>query len=532
MILHGRTIAPGTMHIVEGSLLVTSMGISFFGGVDPESGVIVERGHELEGQSIAGKILVFPSGKGSTVGSYTLYRLKYNGMAPLAILNAECETITAVGCIIAEIACLDQLPLAALKNGQRAWVDGRAGLCMPLPQPLCGLDGSFTAHTIQKRLPEIAQRVRQETVWPSSIAASLQALSDDLPDGLLRPLLDWRAADAADWEAGMAAWFGKSWMEAAWLPAEMYFFRRILEATGYFLPGEGQAVDPYLPQKKLGLKQVVEALRPFCTQAPGGERGGNVQNLARLMHLGMWGNQADLSMWPAAGSKKPSHSALGPGAVQEALTEQILRDDSRAAAEKLLAKAPDSKVAFILDNGGVELGFDLLLTDYLLSQEIARQVTFYARPFPTYVSDVILPDLEEMLEWLAKAGDAGVRALAQRMRAYQRDGRWTSKDDFFFASPLAGWQMPPDLFTDLADYDLMISKGDANYRRWLGDLHWAPDAPLEEILSYLPTSWLALRVLKSEVIAGLRPGQAEANQQTDPHWMYNGGRGVIQYVEK
>ncbi len=112
MKLHGRKIYPG---YAQGETLVTSQGISFFGGIDPESGVVVERGHELEGQSIAGKVLVFPTGKGSTVGSYTLYRLKANGKAPLAIVNRECETITAVGAIIAEIPCLDQVEISRLK---------------------------------------------------------------------------------------------------------------------------------------------------------------------------------------------------------------------------------------------------------------------------------------------------------------------------------------------------------------------------------------------------------------------------------
>ena len=120
----GRKIYAGS---AEGEALVTKMGISFFGGVDPDSGIIVERGHELEGQSIAGKILVFPSGKGSTVGSYTLYRLKVNGIAPAAIVNAECETITAVGCIIAEIPCVDQIPIERIQTGWKVRVDGEAG---------------------------------------------------------------------------------------------------------------------------------------------------------------------------------------------------------------------------------------------------------------------------------------------------------------------------------------------------------------------------------------------------------------------
>lgn len=120
MIITGRTIFPG---VIEGEALVTTMGISFFGGVDPENGEIVEKGHPLEGQSIAGKIFVFPTGKGSTVGSYTLYRLKANGVAPIAIINHECEPITAVGCIIAEIPCLDKISLETIPQGSILKVD-------------------------------------------------------------------------------------------------------------------------------------------------------------------------------------------------------------------------------------------------------------------------------------------------------------------------------------------------------------------------------------------------------------------------
>ncbi len=125
MKLVGRKIYSGQ---AEGEALVTSMAISFFGGVDPETGVVVEHGHELEGQSISGRVLVFPTGKGSTVGSYTLYRLKRAGLAPVAIVNAECETITAVGCIIAEIPCVDRVPIERLRTGMHVRVDGERGV--------------------------------------------------------------------------------------------------------------------------------------------------------------------------------------------------------------------------------------------------------------------------------------------------------------------------------------------------------------------------------------------------------------------
>lgn len=121
MKLTGRVIFEGT---ADGAALVSKMGISFFGGVDPENGVIVEKGHELEGQSIAGRVLVFPTGKGSTVGSYTLYRLKKNGKAPAAIINHECETITAVGSIIAEIPCVDHIKMDPFRSGDWVHISG------------------------------------------------------------------------------------------------------------------------------------------------------------------------------------------------------------------------------------------------------------------------------------------------------------------------------------------------------------------------------------------------------------------------
>ena len=123
--MKGRKIFPGK---VEGEALVTKDAISFYGGVDPDTGVITDKGHELEGQSIAGKILVFPHGKGSTVGSYTMYRLKKNGKAPLAIINRETETVVAVGAIISEIPCVDGIDIEQIKTGDILIVDAEKGV--------------------------------------------------------------------------------------------------------------------------------------------------------------------------------------------------------------------------------------------------------------------------------------------------------------------------------------------------------------------------------------------------------------------
>jgi hypothetical protein len=124
MKLKGRRIYKGS---AEGEAIVTRDGISFYGGVDPDTGKVVEVGHELEGQSIAGKILVFPTGKGSTVGSYTLYRMKKNHTAPEAIVNKQIDTIIAVGCIISEIPCVDKIDVNQIKTGQTVVVNGAEG---------------------------------------------------------------------------------------------------------------------------------------------------------------------------------------------------------------------------------------------------------------------------------------------------------------------------------------------------------------------------------------------------------------------
>ncbi len=120
-ILTGRTIYHGK---IKGEVLYSEAPIGFFGHIDIETGVIKEPGHPLEGQSIAGKVIVFPSAKGSTVGSYILYALKKRGKAPLAFIMKDCELIVAVGAIISEIVGIDQIDITKLKTGDQVRIEG------------------------------------------------------------------------------------------------------------------------------------------------------------------------------------------------------------------------------------------------------------------------------------------------------------------------------------------------------------------------------------------------------------------------
>ena len=124
--IKARSISQG---VGTGEILISPEPISFLSGVDPETGMVVEAGHPLEGVPVGGKVLVFPYGKGSTVGSYVIYALERNGKAPVAIINLDAEPIIAVGAIIAGIPMVDrpQGSVMDLKKGTVVTVDGSSG---------------------------------------------------------------------------------------------------------------------------------------------------------------------------------------------------------------------------------------------------------------------------------------------------------------------------------------------------------------------------------------------------------------------
>ncbi|MFB6267629.1 MAG: DUF126 domain-containing protein [Halodesulfurarchaeum sp.] len=125
-VVNGRTIAEGR---AEGPVLVSPDPVSFYGAVDIETGEFIEEDHPLEGTNIAGRVLVFPKGKGSTVGSYVLYGLAQEGTAPAAMIIQEAETIVATGAILGEIPCVDGIAevTSAFQDGDRVRVDATAG---------------------------------------------------------------------------------------------------------------------------------------------------------------------------------------------------------------------------------------------------------------------------------------------------------------------------------------------------------------------------------------------------------------------
>ena len=122
--MKGRIISPGK---TQGKAIVSTEPIGFYGGIDINTGIVIEKGHMLEGECVTDKILVFPNGKGSTVGSYVIYGINKNGVGPAGIINKETETIVATGVILAGIPCVDQIDIDQIKTGDKIILNADEG---------------------------------------------------------------------------------------------------------------------------------------------------------------------------------------------------------------------------------------------------------------------------------------------------------------------------------------------------------------------------------------------------------------------
>jgi uncharacterized protein with ATP-grasp and redox domains len=395
-----------------------------------------------------------------------------------------------------------------------------------LPPPLVAADrlppairtcepGSFAQRTLAERVPAILKETIALNDFPPDVRDALGELYDELTGGVIRELWE-PTADRVLWNAMSAECIGRSWLEVPWYWAEAYFYRRVLQATGYFRPGPGRRLDPFAAKKATELVPAAApaAVDRILRQLP----GDPVARLKMLLRASLWGNRIDLSYEAAA--------RLGRAANPEEGRANLLVDDSGQVWGFLNARQRRT-IALLADNAGTELLMDFLLLRELLDQRLADVVELHLKPQPFFVSDAVPPDVVAGLRALEE-GSAGCAALAHRLREYLRNRRLRLLTHWHYATSLFYFQLPEDLLRTLAGSDLVIVKGDANYRRLLGDAHWPPTASFAAVTNYFPAALVALRTLKAEIIVGLQPGQAERLQTEDPAWLVNGQRGIIQ----
>ncbi|MCP4416964.1 MAG: protein-glutamate O-methyltransferase family protein, partial [Chloroflexi bacterium] len=319
------------------------------------------------------------------------------------------------------------------------------------------------------------------------------------------------------WQAAIAPYEGQPWLQVPWFFAETYLYRRIITAVDHFR----SSIDPYLQQKQQSLRSSKSKINTLISQLNQMiAQGWQMENFRQLLLADLWGNQADMSMWAADDANMPSHANS---------TDQLahLLADDRLAAQKLLQTAVP-QVDFIIDNAGFELVGDLCLADYLLATGRVATVRFHLKLFPTFVSDATMLDVEATVTHFRQSGSQALQLAGERLTDYLINGRLHLSTHPFWTSPHPLWQLPTDLQQKLAAATLIISKGDANYRRALGDAKWPYITPFANIASYLPVPALFLRTCKSEVLAGLAEGREAQLVALEKDWLINGRWGVIQ----
>ncbi|MEM7336075.1 MAG: damage-control phosphatase ARMT1 family protein [Chloroflexota bacterium] len=388
------------------------------------------------------------------------------------------------------------------------------------PAPLRGLDeGTFTEKTVKFRLPKIVQRVLAENELNDTAVSLIQTLIDEIPYGPIRPLRDAYAPDFSLWNERIAAYAGQNWLEAPWFFVETYKFRRIIEAVDYYQTG----LDPFAQQKSETLRLMLAQISAEATLLNQMVQDGwSDAHVNWLLLRDLWGNQVDLGLWAADDAFDHLHQS------QDAQVSHLLVNDLTAVLPQL-KKA--NRLDFIIDNAGYELVGDFLLAAYLLLVRPSLSIHFHVKRHPTFVSDVTVEDVSLVRNTFMMHEDASLQQFGLMIQWLLENGRLSLHNHLFWTSPDPLWEMPIDLFNQLAESDLIISKGDANYRRALGDLHWPYETPLAEIVINPPAPMLFLRTCKAEVLAGLGNGRSAELRQLDPEWDVNGKWGVIQLVE-
>jgi uncharacterized protein with ATP-grasp and redox domains len=405
----------------------------------------------------------------------------------------------------------------------------------PLPAPLKGNEiPSFANYTIQVRLIEIARRTLNENRFSAAVVAKLETLIGEIPYSLIRPLQIPMAPDARLWEEYTHPYLGQNWLDVPWFFAEEYFYYRILEATGYFHEGSGSQQDPYVYQKQLGLDTTLIEIRLLASQleemyAASPEQTGAM--IERMLLINLWGNQNDLSFFPAVDSVQDADLTE----LREA-KDHLIVDDTAPTVQALMtikAMGRKTRIDYIVDNAGYELITDLAVADFLLEKQITSTIIMHVKPQPVFVSDAMVKDVLHTIEFLGSDTSIQVRSFASRLYSHLETGKITLSDHSYWTSPLPMWEMPPDLYGSLSESDMLIVKGDANYRRLLGDLHWPVEMPFVDVLRYMPAPVLALRTLKSEIAVGIDLEDAAVHLPAkESNWMTSGRWGTIQYAQE
>ena len=363
---------------------------------------------------------------------------------------------------------------------------------------MTSLEGSFARFTIINRVPGILADMIVCNSFASEVEKELKKLQDSIPEGVLIPLEpDYPYAEEIN--RTLREYPGCTWLNGPFLFLENYLYHRISQICGFFPEG----FDFFLYKKQKEALLGTEKFSRYLQNLKG------IDSFAEICLLNLTGNKADLSQNSSYYSSDADFDLLL---------------DSRGDAEKLIQKA--TRVDIVLDNAGEELFFDLMLAHWLLSSTAVDKVKLHFKSMPYFVSDALISDYRMLLDILSEPEDTAW--FSRDLERFEKEGKLELGAHPFFVGGNLYSRMPGDLAEDFSRSDLVIFKGDLNYRRLVGDDRLDYETATASLVNYFPSDILICRILKCELVVGLTPEVIPHRDKTD--WMFNGRYGLIELV--
>ncbi|KAI0847176.1 DUF89-domain-containing protein [Daldinia vernicosa] len=403
-------------------------------------------------------------------------------------------------------------------------------------------------------------------------------------DRQLTPIRDDGAADVAIYNRELEQLGTPSWFNVPWLFSECYLYRRL--NTSFSLSKHWKTYDVFYRQKiktfrssRPAVIELAARYKDLVTQIKndGNSTSAEHDEAEKILFLEMceiclWGNATDLSLLTSLTYE--DIQKLQGSEARKAAEKNILVNDLGATYDVLKKAKSEGKkerrVDIVLDNAGFELYVDLILAGFLLSSGLATLVVLHPKSIPWFVSDVLPADFAALLNALVnpkqfyetpsddeKLQDKIPSALSDKDAAelgflFQEwsqmyaEGQLILRPNRFWTYPGSYWRLPSvekSLYEDLKSSEVVIFKGDLNYRKLTGDAAWDPSTPFTEAIGPLgPGSGvnvLALRTCKADVVVGLKPGQDEELLATEGgggdsgarKWAWSGKWAVVSFSE-
>ncbi|XP_077366773.1 damage-control phosphatase ARMT1 [Festucalex cinctus] len=386
----------------------------------------------------------------------------------------------------------------------------------------------------EKQTISLLSKLRNELQTDKPILALVDSLEDADP---------WnRYLQRQQWQHGNQEVV--SWFKSPWLYVECYMYRRIQEALWLNPPISGY--DVFNEGKTQSFFESQQAIMALCTyfESFNKKREDMSENelqeyFNKLLQVCLWGNKCDLSISAGVDNSQK----ISPIDSLVALQMFILVDDSDAVWSTLFSarqqrkagKRSSSRMDFVLDNAGFELVTDLVLADFLMSSGLAQEIRFHGKSFPWFVSDVTAEDFHWTIRQTMAANHRWMSQRGVQWQQYVKEGVWSYHDHPFWTQPNEFCDMSadaPDLYATLQSADLVLFKGDLNYRKLAGDRDWDHTVSFDTALrGFGPAPLCSLRTLKANIQVGLQPGQGSKLSSQDPDWMTSGKYAIIQFYK-